>query len=359
MRLTPDTLSAHLNKEFLPVYVVFGNDPYLIDESARAIRTAFQEKQLGECETFMIEGTAGPSWEALHRAVYNRSLFSSSRLIDIRLMGSKITAKEATILEALLTTLHQDTFFVIQLGAFTTAQQQSKWFVTAEKQGAVIVHWPLYPTAFARWVENRLKQMQLQLPKESLQLLIYHTEGNCLAAAQEIDRLALLQSCQSDASLSLFEQYNQFTVFDLVEAALRQNTHRVVQILCALKTSGIAAPLVIWSLSHALRVFAQCETLSSEVQRHTVFQRAGIRRPLQPLYLNRLNVNPPPAQALLAHLFTLDKMIKRDPGTGFWHEIAAICMELSGISNCVLDLLQPILINVQYSNIGNSHCNTC
>jgi DNA polymerase-3 subunit delta len=333
MRYPPDTLHTQLNKEFLPVYVVFGNDPYLVDESAQAIRAAFQKRELGEREAFTIEGSHSSSWEALHLAVHNRSLFSLSRLIDIRLIGSKIGAKESALLEAILATSDQNTFFLIQLGPLSQAQQQSKWFISADKKGAIIVHWPLNQAAFSRWVENRLKQMQLHLPRNTIQLLIYHTEGNCLAAAQEIERLALLKADQNDASLSFIDQYNQFTVFDLVEAALHQNANRVVQILQSLKTSGVAVPLIIWSLSQALRVFTQCEANPSDVK--TVFQRAGIRSSLQPLYLKRLKVNPPPSDALLAHLFALDKMVKTGQEAQSWPELVAISLQLSGISNSI------------------------
>lgn len=336
MRLTPDNLAFHLKKEFLPIYVIYGNEPFLIEESARAIREAFQAKALGERETFTIEGSSNQSWDELQQAIQNRSLFSSTRLIDVRLTNAKILAKEAALLETILLSSDQDTFFLLQLGSLSKTQQQSKWFLTAEKSGATIAHWPLTESTFSRWIENRLKQKQLSLPPNTVQLLMYHTEGNCLAAAQEIDRLALLYSQDNKDSLTFFEQQNQFDVFDLIEAALKQNASRVVQILHALKTAGIAMQLIFWSLSQTLRILAQCQATDSETQRRHIFARAGIRPPLQPLYLKRLNINPPPCEALLAHLFNLDKMLKTGEEASSWHEIAAISLQLSGISNSVM-----------------------
>lgn len=291
MRLTADSLTIQLKKSFFPIYVLYGNESFLIEESARAIREAFLEKHAGEHEIITIENAN--SWDRLEQAPKTRSLFSTKQLIDLRLFDAKIHSKEALLLETILTCAHDDLFFLIQMGSLSRAQQQAKWLTVADKKGALISHWPLTQAAFSRWLKARLSLKNIPASAELLSELTYYTEGNCLAAAQEIERLALLQGEDSSASIAMDRRQSQFSVFDLMDAALQQKPERVLSILEALKASGTAIPLLIWSFSQTVR-------------------------------------KTPSASHLYPSLSHLDKMFKSGQETEAWLALTSIALQLAG-----------------------------
>jgi DNA polymerase-3 subunit delta len=217
-------------------------EPFLIDESATLIRQRVHK--LGEVESLMLALEAEE--DSLIAQLEQPSLFTQIRLVECRI--TKPSAQVALKLAQILETLYPDTYLLIQAGSLTRQHQQAKWFTQIEQKGVVIPHWPLSPAQFSAWVEQRAKRQGLMLDPHMRQLLLYHTEGNCLAAAQEIDRLRLLAGTPAQ-----FSQQSQFEVSDLCNAALSKQSSRVIKIVSCLKESGTALPLVIWALAQTLR----------------------------------------------------------------------------------------------------------
>lgn len=329
MRLVADTLHSQLKKSFLPVYVLYGNEPFLIEESARTIKKAFKEKFSGECQVLSIENST--SWKQLEHILWDRSLFSTIQLIDLRLFDAKIQIKEADLLRSILEKPHDDLFFLIQIGALSRAQQRAKWFTLADQKGALVAHWPLTQFTFSKWLKTQLMLKNISLSNQLLSELIYYTEGNCLAAAQEIEKLTLLQSDEKTSLISMQDQQSQFSVFDLIEAAIQQKPERVLHILQVLKTMGTAIPLLIWSFTQTVRMLSACES-ADEKKRVHLLQQAGIKPSLHQAYLNRLNIAPSP-RSLYLHLSQLDKLVKSGLEDTAWPALISIGLKLAGKLN--------------------------
>lgn len=328
MRLTPESLPLQLKKEYLSCYLLYGNETFLVEESARLLRQTFTETLKGDIETIILDTVNATSISQLCQTLQSGSLFSTIRLFDIRFL-SNVATKDIAIIESILLAADKTTYFLLQFGSLTRTQQQTSWFLAADKKGAVIAHWPLVTHAFSKWLDSRLKAKQVSLLENERALLIAQTEGNCLAAAQEIDRLALMGQTDS-ASVSCLAQQTQFDVFDLCEAALQQNSSRVAHILDALKRHSTPLPLMIWALSQTLRVLAQCANTPNERERQTIFQRASVKPSVQVLYLNRLKHNLPSCQALLSELFLIDKALKSHDAKDVWHRLVKCFFGLSG-----------------------------
>src|ERR1041385_7525511 len=83
MRLYPNQLHAHLARGLAPIYVVGGEEPLLVEESLDAIRAAARKQ--GYAEREVLEVDAGFDWQRLVEAYASLSLFSSRRLIELRM----------------------------------------------------------------------------------------------------------------------------------------------------------------------------------------------------------------------------------------------------------------------------------
>ena len=62
------------------------------------------------------------------------------------------------------------------------------------KIGVLSVAWPVKPHEFPNWISQRMRACKVQATQSAIDQLALRTEGNLLAAAQEIDKLALLET---------------------------------------------------------------------------------------------------------------------------------------------------------------------
>jgi DNA polymerase-3 subunit delta len=101
-----------------------------------------------------------------------------------------------------------------------------------------------------------MRNAGLQASDDAIRYLAERIEGNLLAAAQEITKLQLLYAQQrievSDIQAVVADSA-RFTVFDLVDAVLSQDSQRLQHILHILQEENTALTLVVWTLSDLLR----------------------------------------------------------------------------------------------------------
>src|SRR5438045_100192 len=84
--------------------------------------------------------------------------------------------------------------------------------------------------------------------RETLQFLAEATEGNLLAAKQEIEKLGLLLpegELEHDAVERAVADVSRFDVFQLSEAWLAGDAARALRILAALEAAGEGVPLLL------------------------------------------------------------------------------------------------------------------
>ncbi|HRE32867.1 MAG TPA: DNA polymerase III subunit delta, partial [Candidatus Berkiella sp.] len=285
MRVAPEQLEEHLKRQQRPIYLLSGTESFLLEESVDKIRRTLLKDQDVEHKRFT--DTAAGVWEQLQSEVQHFSLFSAKQLIELKL--SKFAANDMKQLVSLLESDRPDITFILIATQLSKQNQQASWFKLVEQKGAIITHWPLTGYAFTKWVSTRAKQRGLTLSEPDLRLLTYKTEGNCLAASQEIEQLYwFYQDAPQNTPLSSASLTNQsqFTVFDLCEAALQQQPARIVKIVSCLKESESAAQqLIIWSLSQTLHALMRACNVQESNQRQILTQ-AGIRNSnSQALYL--------------------------------------------------------------------------
>jgi DNA polymerase III subunit delta len=107
------------------------------------------------------------------------------------------------------------------------------------------------------WLSRRLARAGLQADAAAIALLVARTEGNLLAAKQEIDKLLLLAAPQTRIGVEQVEasttESARFDVFQLANACAAANAARALRILGGLRAEGVEPLLVLWSLLRQLR----------------------------------------------------------------------------------------------------------
>ena len=254
MKLTLDSLAPHLGKKLLPAYLISGDEPLLTGEAADAVRAGARAAGFTEREVHFLERGAG--WDDVRASAANLSLFGSRKLLEVRLPSGRPGAAGAAILVSLIERGDPDTVLLILTPRLDREMQAAKWVKAVEAHGAWVPVWPVEAGRLVAWLRERCRRAGLELTGEALALLAERTEGNLLAAHQEIEKLRLLAPAGrigADAVLAAIADSARFDVFRLLEAALEGEPERVLRVLSGLRAEGIEPTLALWGLNKALR----------------------------------------------------------------------------------------------------------
>src|SRR5664279_792759 len=113
MRISTEDLPHHLSKGLGSLYVIHGEALLLAIEAADAIRTAAREAGYSERETLIAE--QGFKWAELRNSAQSMSLFSSRKIIDLRIPSGKPGVEGAQALQEHCESLNADTLTLISL----------------------------------------------------------------------------------------------------------------------------------------------------------------------------------------------------------------------------------------------------
>ena len=245
MELRADRLERQLAGEPLrPVYLVAGAEPLLVQEAADAIRARAREEGYGEREVYDVD--ARFDWNTLSQGIASLSLFATRRLFDLRLPTGKPGKEGSEALREYCEMAPPDTVLLITAQDWSRAHA-GKWSEAIAKAGHLVPIYPLKPHELGDWLQRRLRSRGLVATPDAVRRLADRVEGNLLAAAQEIDKLALLvggtrgpgaEAIDVEQMERLVADSSRFDVFKLVDAALAGEAVRAVRMLAALRGEG-------------------------------------------------------------------------------------------------------------------------
>ena len=102
------------------------------------------------------------------------------------------------------------------------------------------------------------------MDRDGLSYLADRVEGNLLAAAQEIEKLALQdlpQPISQQTLVASLEDTSRFTSFDMIDAAMAGDAVRARKVLHSLKQEGVSVFAILGALTSQLRRLGQSRGL--------------------------------------------------------------------------------------------------
>lgn len=255
MRLRAAQLAKHLTNDLLPVYLVAGDEPLQQDEALDALRAAARQRGFDERHRFSAD--TGIDWNALRNEAQSLSLFGGRRILEVVLGEKRPDKTGSQTLRDLLEQPSPDTLLLIRSSKLDRRKDwNSAWVKAVEGIGAVLEIWPVEGKQLQHWLRDRLASRGLAIDEDALELLIQRSEGNLLAAAQEVDKLSLLADdgrVGADTVQQAVGDSSRYTPFDLTDATGRGDAERALRILRTLRAEGVEAPVVLWALSRDIR----------------------------------------------------------------------------------------------------------
>lgn len=275
MKLTTDQLNQHLTKQLLPVYLVSGDEPLLIQEACDAIRAQCRQAGFNERQTFQADKSF--NWNSLSEEVDALSLFAEKKLLEITLPSGKPGDAGSKAIEHYCSNTTEDRVLLIITGKIDKATLKRKWVTAIDHSGGILQIWPVDQAQLPQWVSKRLKMAGFTADQDALAMLCEKTEGNLLAAQQEIDKLALLQSDNHltlESITSSISESARYDVFDLTNACLNKNLTQAIRICQALRDEGTEKTIVLWALTREIRLlYALATALHKNLPAQEVFKQ--------------------------------------------------------------------------------------
>ena len=333
MNIKPEQLQNHLSNQPASLYFAFGSEILLVEQSLTTIKDA--AKKLGFNERFRFDIDGNFSWDAIFNLISSPSLFADKRIIECRLTTGKIGVKGSKALSELTENLPDDIMLIISSGKLDMAQQKSKWFKALDKKGVIIQHWEVQSEQLVGWIVNHMSQLGLSSSNEVANAIAYCTEGNLLATMQEIQKLQIAYpdgNIDLNEYLSQIDQQSQYTVFGMIDAALKGDTDKVNKIFSSLVDDSTPPVILISSLYREIKNLVTMsielktnQTIDTILNNHRVWQK---RKPLISFALKTHSYQQ--LQKLLLTLGRIDRSLKGMDNLNVYDELQAVVITLSG-----------------------------
>jgi DNA polymerase-3 subunit delta len=278
MSLRPDQLPATLEKGLAPVYLLGGAEPLLIQECRDQVIHAAQSA--GFTERSVHEVHFGFDWDELCEQSAAPSLFSSQKILDIRLPTGRPGQDGARALVQLAEAADPDILLLVSTGEWSTAMRKTKWAGALAKAGVLVEIWPVKPHQLPGWIRTRMRAAGLQPDNEAISLLAELVEGNLLAAQQEIEKLLLAGmtgGVSADDVTASVANSARFDSFRLVDCALAGQLGECLRVASGLERTGTPIQLVYAAMYRELGVADTVrESVSAGEQEAAAFRKMRV-----------------------------------------------------------------------------------
>jgi DNA polymerase-3 subunit delta len=286
MRLRDERqLDATLREGMPRAVLLSGDEPLLVQEAAGQVREAARASGIDERLPFYVENASFDFRQLLDSGA-SLSLFASRRLLELRLSTSGLGQQgSAAVLEWLAQ--GGDDVLLVLSPRLDARSQKAKWVLALEEAGVHLPLWPPGLDGMGRWLRERLRRAQVSVDEDGLSFLVSRLEGNLLAAAQVVDRLALQGAGKGWSVEALAEELDddaRYTPFELIDAALAGDGARTHRMLAVLREEGLEPLALVALLARELRsLLSLREAMDRGAGLTSAMGQARVLRRRQPL----------------------------------------------------------------------------
>ncbi len=332
MKIKPEDLARHLAKSLLPVYLIYGDEPLLVQEACDQLRAAARSAGIEDRHCFTDDRNF--DWNYLLEEANSLSLFSQRKLFEVRVESGRFNEDASKALEAYCNNPPTDNLLLLISGKIETATTKKKWFTTLDRTGVIVQIWPIKSEQLPAWLTKRLAAVGFAADADALTLLQEQIEGNLLAAHQEIEKLRLLTDASHldlqtvQAAISNNARYNGF---DLNDACLKGDALQAIRILRGLEAEGVQPIALLGLLMRTVRILQELHyALANRQPSQSLLTKHRVFLPSQPFYVKAARRI---AVGQYRQIFTLGAQIDEcakglRPDLDAWSRLSDLCLLL-------------------------------
>ncbi|MBA2653826.1 MAG: DNA polymerase III subunit delta [Gammaproteobacteria bacterium] len=331
MKFSYQQLPMHLKSNLLPVYLITGNELFLVQEARELIRSKAKSQGFSEVQRYEVNKDF--DWSMFVESNNTYSLFSDKVCTEIKL-NQKPNAAGSKLFTQFLENHDPNKILLITTDKLESATQRSGWAEAINKIGAIVTIWPLDSAQFKQWALHRLRANNLNCDQAGLQFLVDQTEGNLLALAQEIEKLKLI----FEGAIKLEDLINattdnaRFDIFSCIDIIEQGNASRILRSIRKLKAEAVEPTLLLWALSREIRsLSAIIGDLKNKSPWATLVKKHQIWEKRQPSVKKMISLHTPKSlHTLLLQAERIDHIIKGVTAGNVWSALETLALGLGG-----------------------------
>lgn len=329
-------LAAVVKRQGLaPAYLLSGDEPLQRSETLDLLRR--EARARGFEERIVFEAGGKFDWRQLQDSAAELSLFSARRLIEVHITGKGPGLEGSQSLREYASRPPPDDVLIVTCGQLGAKEKSAAWVKALERLGDSVIMEKVDAARLPAWIQARAGQRGLRLAGDAAALLADRVEGNLLAAAQEIELLALLHpSGELGAAevLATVADSARHNAFELTECAFAGQAGRALRMLESLRRDGTDAVPVAWVVVRDMRTLCLA---AAAVERgeplEPLFSRRDInvwasRRPAYKAALRRHRM--PVLLALFRYALAVDRICKGAGRGEPWQMLSWLLLRLAG-----------------------------
>ncbi|CAB1277128.1 DNA polymerase III subunit delta [Candidatus Nitrosacidococcus tergens] len=334
MKIKLGQLTTHLKKGLVPIYFVLGEELLLIEEAATTIRDYGKIKGFSERTITYIEHNS--DWNQLSQTLESFSLFTTHRLIELRISGTSINQQGVKLLQTYSKNTHPDILLLIIGQNLGNTIQKNKWFLEFERLSTIVQIPKIDAHLLPQWIEQRMNAKGLYPTSEAVQMLSFLFEGNLLACAQEIERLVLLYPkgrIDTQEIEKVVTNCARYHAFRLIHGTLAGKIGEINPILEGLRAEGIDILVILgafaWELRRLARISQAINYQGISLEQALEAEKVWVQQKL--LVKQALNRHSLHSWLMfLQQLSRIDLMVKGAVLGNIWDELLQLCLAIAG-----------------------------
>jgi len=253
MKVSDINFKDPMQKKLQNIYIILSNESVLIEENLEKIYTNARSENFTAKESYVIG--KGTNWDFLSSAEDNLDLFTTKKVIEIKLLEQGPGGKGAKALKDYVKEPDPNILLVVIGENLDRKSYSSAWVRAIEKAGVLLSLEPLSPKRLLMWIEKKGKELDISIGMEAAHLMVEKTEGNLMSTMQEIRKLSLIyphQEIDLDRMKENIANSSRYSIFDFSNAFVTGNSKKAIKVLESLKAEGTPETLIIWALAREL-----------------------------------------------------------------------------------------------------------
>ena len=323
--------ASPITQDLKPVNLLASSEPLLLRDWLDEARRALAEAGFEDIQN--LQSDSGLDWSELLQESGMLSLFSAQKCRIVNLPGGKPGTEGSKVIKQLCESADDSSVYIFVVPALDRQARNSAWCKAVDAHGRIIELKPVAAGRLADWLIERARSKGIGIDLQAAQFLAERTEGNLLAADQELEKLAIrfagetLDFAAIEDSVAQSARYSHYL---LVDACLAGNARRALRILRSLETEGYVSVQLRWALQHGLQQLDELKQAQRDGRLGDGdWRKMGIWREKQRLYQAALSrLDGARIERLLQSCATLDRLGKGQQDSEYpgqdWRELESL-----------------------------------
>ncbi|ADV33711.1 DNA polymerase III, delta subunit [Candidatus Blochmanniella vafra str. BVAF] len=252
----PEQLSKKLNKKNKFIYILFGNDLSLLQDSHEDIINTIKKSY--DCEHFRIQLDKNYDWDQIFTLCKETNLFSKLQILSIHFSQDYPISSLKKNVSTLLSLTKDNLVFILIIYKLNQFIQQNNWIHHLYKQNILLINCitPEY-SRLTMWIQNQAKRMQLVIENLACQLLCSYYEGNTIRLKQILEHLFLIYpdgNLTFDRVKTIIVDSSCFNYNHWIESILMGRKQRANRILNQLDYMRLNLKILLHKIQHEILI---------------------------------------------------------------------------------------------------------